>query len=201
MTMDTKLNSQLAERIYHFGNNNTMSNIWPMFSAEDSLSVNDANIYLGDWLQGTEYWTPQQHYLTEVQNIFRDQLPDYYQITIPNLNPSWNATIKIDGYAFFKYGLATLDTLRIQDRAPNIYTNHDCFSARYANINLQNGAESTSQSTYISTYLKPTENYFVYSYLGQEFGKLNYNQVLSLPKGSYILKDEDILVPIIFNNY
>ncbi|MFN0187615.1 MAG: hypothetical protein ACKVQV_02845 [Bacteroidia bacterium] len=193
--------AELSERIYHFGNNTTMSNIWPMFSAEDSLSYNDSTIYLGRWLQGTGTWTPQQHYLKEVQNIFRDQLPDYYQITIPNLNTNWNATLKIEGYAFFKYGLATLDTLRLQDQTPNIYSNYDCFSARYANTNLQIGVESTSQSTPISTYLKPTENYFVYSYLGQEFGKLNYSQVLALPKGSYILTNEDNLVRIIFNNY
>ncbi|MBK7966046.1 MAG: hypothetical protein IPK10_12725 [Bacteroidetes bacterium] len=29
--------AELAERIYHYGNNTTMSNIWPMFSAEDSF--------------------------------------------------------------------------------------------------------------------------------------------------------------------
>ena len=199
--MDTKLNSQLAQRIYHFGNNNTMSNIWPMFSAEDSLSYNDSTIYLGRWLQGTGTWTPQQHYLTEVQNIFRDQVPYHVQnIILPNY-PSWNSSLRLEGYAFFKYGLATLDTLRIQDRIPNEYSKYDCFSARYANINLQNGVESTAQSTYVSTYLNPTENYFVYSYLGQEFGKLNYNQVLALPKGSYLLKNAGNSVRIIFNNY
>ena len=192
---------QLAERIYHFGNNSTMSNIWPMFSAEDYMSPNDANIYLGDWLQGTEFWTPQQHYLTEVQNIFRDQVPYYVQNTILPNYPSWNASLKLEGYAFFKYGLATLDTIRIQDRAPNVYSNYDCFSARYANTNLQDGAESNVQLTPISTYLKAGESYFVYSYLGQEYGKLSYNQVLTLPKGSYILENEKSLVRIIFNNY
>ena len=190
---------QLAERIYHFGNNTTMSNIWPMFSAEDSLSQNDANIYLGDWLQGTEFWAPQQHYLTEVQNIFRDQLNVYSDSIL--VVTSWNKSIKIDGYAFFKYGLATLDTLRIQDRTPNIYTNHDCFSARYANTNLQNETGNTHHNTTISTYLKPDNYYFVYTYLGQEYGKLNYYQILALPKGSYLLKNERNLVKIMFNNY
>ena len=199
MTMDTKLNSQLAQRIYHFGNNNTMSNIWPMFSAEDSLSYNDSTIYLGRWLQGTGTWT-QQHNLTEAQNIFRDQV-FAYNITTANDFPGWQNSNKIDGYAFFKYGLATLDTIRIQDRAPNVYSNYDCFSARYANTNLQDGAESNVQLTPISTYLKAGESYFVYSYLGQEYGNLSYNKVLTLPKGSYILENEKSLVRIIFNNY
>ncbi len=201
--MDTKLDSQLAQRIYHFGNNTTMTNIWPMFSAEDSVGVNDSTIYLGRWLQGSagSIWSPQQHYLTETQNIFRDQVPYFIQFVVPPLNLNWPNSIKIEGYAFFKYGLATLDTLRIQDRAPNIYTNHDCFSARYANNNLQNGAESNFQSTPTSSYLEPGENYLVYTYLGQEFGKLSYIQVLALPKGSYILKNEKKLLRIIFNNY
>lgn len=191
---------QTAERIYHYGNNTTMSNIWPMFSAEDSLDVNDTTIYLGRWLQGTGTW-PQQHYITEAQNIFRDQLPDYYQIVIPNLNPSWNATLKIEGYAFFKYGLATLDTLRIQDRAPNFYTRPACFSARYANPNLLNEAETATHTNHVTSFLEPDEIYFVYSYLGQDFGKLNYNQILALPKGSYILKSETSFSRIIFNNF
>ncbi len=194
--------TELAQRIYHFGNNTTMTNIWPMFSAEDSVSVNDSLIYLGRWLQGTgTVWSPQQHYLTEAQNIFRDQVPYYVQnIILPNY-PSWNASLKLEGYAFFKYGLATLDTSRIQDRSPNIYSNYDCFSARYANNNLQNGSESNFQSTPASSYLEPSENYLVYTYLGQEFGRLSYIQVLALPKGSYILKNENNLVQIIFNNY
>ncbi|MBK7964051.1 MAG: hypothetical protein IPK10_01160 [Bacteroidetes bacterium] len=125
--------AELAERIYHYGNNTTMSNIWPMFSAEDSLDVNDTTIYLGRWLQGTGTW-PQQHYITEAQNIFRDQLPYFIQFVIPQLNLPGASSMKIDGYAFFKYGLATLDTLRIQDRAPNFYTRPACFSARYANL-------------------------------------------------------------------
>ena len=89
-----KMSVQLAERIYHFGNNTTMSNIWPMFSAEDSLGALDSTIYLGRWLQGTGTWA-QQHYLTEAQNIFRDQLPYFIQFVVPPLNPNWNASLKI----------------------------------------------------------------------------------------------------------
>lgn len=190
---------QTAERIYHYGNNTTMSNIWPMFSAEDSLDVNDTTIYLGRWLQGTGTW-PQQHYITEAQNIFRDQLLVYNIITANDF-PGWHNSNIIEGYAFFKYGLATLDTLRIQDRAPNFYTRPACFSARYANPNLLHEAETATHTNHVTSFLEPDEIYFVYSYLGQEFGKLNYNQILALPKGSYILKSETSFSRIIFNNF
>jgi hypothetical protein len=199
MKLKTKNCAELTERIYHFGNNTTMSNIWPMFSAEDSLDTLDATIYLGDWLQGTEYWAPQQHYLTEAQNIFRDQVSSYVDST--QLITSWNKSIKIDGYSFFKYGLAPLDTIRIQDRTPNIYSNYDCFSARYASGNLQNIIEDTINFAALTTYIKLDEIYFVYTYLGQEFGKLNHTQILALPKGSYILKNEKNSARIIFNNF
>ncbi|MBK7964062.1 MAG: hypothetical protein IPK10_01240 [Bacteroidetes bacterium] len=190
---------QTAERIYHYGNNTTMSNIWPMFSAEDSLDVNDTTIYLGRWLQGTGTW-PQQHYITEAQNIFRDQLLVYNIITANDF-PGWHNSNIIEGYAFFKYGLATLDTLRIQDRAPNFYTRPACFSARYANPNLLHEAETANHTNHVTSFLEPDEIYFVYSYLGQDFGKLNYNQILALPKGSYILKSETSFSRIIFNNF
>jgi hypothetical protein len=189
---------QLAERIYHFGNNTTMSNIWPMFSAEDSLGALDSTIYLGRWLQSTGTWA-QQHYLTEAQNIFRDQVTDYGDSI--QVVTSWNKSFKVDGYAFFKYGLAPLDTTRTQDQVPNIYSNYDCFSARYANTNLQSSIEGATNSIANSTYLAPGENYFVFTYLGQELGRLNFNQVLALPKGSYILTVEKNSERIIFNNY
>ena len=117
--------AQLAERIYWFGANSTQSHIWPMYSAEDSLSPNDDNIYLGRWLQGTGTWT-NQHYFTECQNIFRGQIKAYSD-SVLLVNSLWYNTVSISGDAFFKYGLNVLDSLRNQDRFPNFYTRPACY--------------------------------------------------------------------------
>jgi hypothetical protein len=191
------MSAQLAERIYHFGNNTTMSNIWPMFSAEDSLGALDSTIYLGRWLQSTGTWA-QQHYLTEAQNIFRNQV-FAYNITTTNDYPGWQNSNKIDGYAFFKYGLATLDTLRIQDRAPNIYSNYDCFSARYFNGNTQNETEGTANYTSTNTIFNNTDKYQVYTLLGQFIGVKNKNEFERLNSGSYILTNVNSNVKFLIN--
>lgn len=124
--------AQLAERIYWFGANSTQSNIWPMYSAEDSLSPLDENIYLGRWLQGTGTWT-NQHYLTECQNLFRVQIPWFIQNVVPTYSTSWSNSLTISGDAFFKYGLNVLDSLRNQDRFANFYTRQACYQYRIAN--------------------------------------------------------------------
>ncbi|MBK7682768.1 MAG: hypothetical protein IPJ26_10080 [Bacteroidetes bacterium] len=77
---------------------------------------------------------------------------------------------KIDGYALFMYGLEPIDTLRIQDRAPNIYTNHDCFSARYFNSNTKNETEGTTTYTSTNSIFNYTDKYQVYTLLGQFIG-------------------------------
>ena len=192
--------TELAERIYHFGNNSTMSNIWPMFSAEDSVSVNDSLIYLGRWLQGSagSIWAPQQHYLTEAQNIFRDQIFAYNIITANDF-PGWQNSNKIDGYALFMYGLEPIDTLRIQDRSPNIYTNHDCFSARYFNSNTKNETEGTTTYTSTNSIFNYTDKYQVYTLLGQFIGLKSKIEFEKLNSGNYILTDVNSNVRFLIN--
>ena len=132
--------AQLAERIYWFGANSAPSHLWPMYSAEDSLSPNDYNIYLGRWLQGTGTWT-NQHYITECQNIFRGQIDDYI-VTTTNDNPGWQQSFSINGDAFFKYGLNVLDSLRNQDRFPNFYTRPGCYQYRIRNEYIENTSQN-----------------------------------------------------------
>lgn len=182
--------AELAERIYHFGNNATMSNIWPMFSAEDSVSVNDSTIYLGRWLQGTGTWTPQQHYLTEAQNIFRDQVISY-NFTTTNDFPSWQKSNKMEGYAFFKYGLATLDTLRTQDFVPNIYSNYDCFSLRQYQGNNINSVSNTTDFNNSNNPVILFDKFHVFNVMGQFLGVKTKMEFEKLDAGNYVLKDDD----------
>ena len=135
--------AELAERIYWFGANSAPSHLWPMYSAEDSLSPGDSNIYLGDWLQGSAgtFWAGQQHYITECQNIFRGQIDDYI-VTTTNDNPGWQQSFSIIGDAFFKYGLNVLDSLRNQDRFPNFYTRPGCYQYRIRNEYIENTSQN-----------------------------------------------------------
>jgi hypothetical protein len=181
--------SQLAERIYHFGNNSTMSNIWPMFSAEDSLSALDSTIYLGRWLQGTGTWA-QQHYLTEAQNIFRDQVISFNMTTLNDI-PTWQNSYKIEGYSFFKYGLAPLDTNRAQDVIPNIYSNYDCFSLRYYNGNSINSGSSLNELYTTKNPIFNFDNFQVFNLMGQFLGVKTKIEFRELDAGNYVLKAVD----------
>lgn len=108
-----------------------------MYSAEDSLSPNDDNIYLGRWLQGSDgsFWSGQQHYLTECQNLFRAQMLVYITDEILPNYPNWNRSLNISGDAFFKYGLNVMDSLRNQDRFANFFTRQGCYQYRIAHPN------------------------------------------------------------------
>ena len=161
--------AQLAERIYWFGANSTQSHIWPMYSAEDSLSPNDDNIYLGRWLQGTGTWT-NQHYFTECQNIFRGQMPWFIQNVIPTYSTSWNNSVTITGDAFFKYGLNVLDSLRNQDRFPNFYTRPACNQNRIAHSTheLKGYENEKPQSDNSSCIMLTSNEDFLQFRLGQE---------------------------------
>lgn len=117
-----------------------------MYSAEDSLSPNDDNIYLGRWLQGTGTWTIQ-HYFTECQNLFRGQVHDYV-VTTANDIPGWLQSFSINGDAFFKYGLNVLDSLRNQDRFANFFTRQGCYQYRIGNNNLNQNTEQFKHNTY-----------------------------------------------------
>jgi hypothetical protein len=90
-------------------------------------------------LQGSDgsFWSGQQHYLTECQNLFRGQVHDYVD-SILFINTTWQNSISINGDAFFKYGLNVLDSLRNQDRFPNFYTRQACYQYRFLNPNIHN---------------------------------------------------------------
>lgn len=189
--------AQLAERIYWFGANSTQSHIWPMYSAEDSLSPSDDNIYLGRWLQGTGTWTIQ-HYLTECQNIFRTQIQDY-KITTLNIFPSWAQSISISGDAFFKYGLNDLDALRNQDRFPNFYARPACYQYRLRNYQSIPGYESTFKKTNNNKILLisneqtfeewkktiRTEKKYLINCQGVQVGKVNETTFSKISSGFY----------------
>ena len=163
--------AELAERIYWFGANSAPSHLWPMYSAEDSLSPGDSNIYLGDWLQGSAgtFWAGQQHYITECQNIFRGQIDDYI-VTTTNDNPGWQQSFSIIGDAFFKYGLNVLDSLRNQDRFPNFYTRPACNQNRIAHSTheLKGYENEKPQSDNSSCIMLTSNEDFLQFRLGQE---------------------------------
>ncbi len=164
--------AELAERTYWFGANSSPSHLWPMYSAEDSLSPGDSNIYLGDWLQGSAgtFWAGQQHYITECQNIFRGQMPWFIQNVIPTYSTSWNNSVTITGDAFFKYGLNVLDSLRNQDRFPNFYTRPACNQNRIAHSTheLKGYENEKPQSDNSSCIMLTSNEDFLQFRLGQE---------------------------------
>ena len=164
--------AELAERTYWFGANSSPSHLWPMYSAEDSSSPGDSNIYLGDWLQGSAgtFWAGQQHYITECQNIFRGQMPWFIQNVIPTYSTSWNNSVTITGDAFFKYGLNVLDSLRNQDRFPNFYTRPACNQNRIAHSTheLKGYENEKPQSDNSSCIMLTSNEDFLQFRLGQE---------------------------------
>lgn len=182
--------AQLAERLFHFGNNHLASDIWPMFSAEDSVSPRDENIYLGRWLQGTEYWAAQggPHYLPEVMSIFLGQLPGYYQFIVVDIDSAWivSPSLTIKGYCFFRYGLKGLDSLRLQDAMPDklFYCEED------NPLRIAVGAfeeQVTSDEILIASRLSST-TYRIFDSNGSDCGLLQAKEELNLlATGLYIL--------------